>query len=154
MDDHAEHRVEHQRQHAAVHGVVAADMEPAELHAELDAVVGELRDVIRRHQQAAGAGKAGHPVGRTHSLGRLERSQECREFFGPVGGGHPGVAVGIGRHREVLHPADRLEEPAETRTRIRGLELRETAVPVVLRVDQALIAAHTRGARTSRRTMV
>ena len=62
VDDHPEHRVEHHRHHPAVHGVVAADVEPAELHVNSTPSGLELRDRDRAPSAGCPRREAGHPV--------------------------------------------------------------------------------------------
>jgi hypothetical protein len=126
----------------------AADVEAAEPNRQRHAVGVELGHVIRRHQQAARAGQCRYAVGWSHTLGGLERSEQLNEFVDSGGSLDPRVAVGIGRHRQVLELPHRREERAEARTGIGRFEYRETAVLLVLQV-----VGH-RGASTSRRTIV
>ena len=161
VDDHAEHRVEHQRQHTAVHGVVAADVEPAELHAATRRR--RRRTSSRGRAPSAGcrAGQAGHPVGRARHL-RPPRTGPAAPTSSSTRSAAASQVSRSGSADTAKSCTRRIavEEPAESRARVGGLELREAAVPVVVGVDVRVSAAlaharhHRAAARTSRRTMV
>ena len=96
---------------------------------------------VRRHQQAARAGQGRDAVGRADAFGRFERVEQLDQFLGTVGGLFPGVGVRVGRYRKVLRPPHRGEKPAESGTRFGGLEVRESAVFVVIGVEQMGVVA-------------
>src|SRR6185437_1144110 len=54
----------------------------------------------------------------------------------------PGAAVGVRRHRQILRPSHRGEEPRKTRTGLCGFEIREPTVFVVIGIDDMWIVRH------------
>jgi hypothetical protein len=107
-------------------------VEPGEVAAHLDAVRVVPAHRPRRQQQAAHPRQLRRSPRRGLAFGRREWGELRGESLGVLGGVIPEVVAGIGRHREVLHPPHRRDEPAETRARAGGAVFRETAVMVVI----------------------
>ena len=73
---------------------------------------------VRRHQQAARAGQRRAPGWPDrHPRPPRTGSSSATSSSARSAASIPGVAVGVGRHREILQPAHRRQEPAEPRTR-------------------------------------
>ena len=138
VDHHAEHRVEQQRQHAAVHRIVAADVVPAELHASAR----RRRARTSSPDTAASAG-CRRPAARAPGWpGRRPRPPRTGRAASPAlrRGRRPAPRCRCRGRPTPRDPAARRmrgQEPAEPRTGLRRFEIREPAVLVVVGVDAA-----------------
>ena len=104
-------------------------------------------------------GKPGRPAGRRLAfLLGLKRAQQLDQRLDAVGRVVPHLVVGVGGHGEVLQPAHRRHESAETRAGAGRAVFGKAAVVFVFGVEFfGILGAgirHGRAARTSRRTMV